>query len=439
MKDNSKNEQKYSEYSFQESRIADKVIANYENILGNVSGVSKALNGKTSAISELASTAKLATGIFDQQTVAMAQTAQAIGLRTSQIAEFTVNDSKLFELASTANEFMSKYHDNWESISSITKALGVRTSAISELASTAKLATGIFDQQTVAMAQTAQAIGLCTSQIAEFTVNDSKLFEFASTANEFMSKYHDSWESISSITKALGVRTSAISELASTAKLATGIFNLQAESMVQTAEAVGLRTTQISELTTNNNKLFELASTASEFMSQYNKHWENISGVTEPQESYDTNNISSSTESESSLSKSNPQLNLTYVVVILYLLHEIILPMLVSISSNILTPHIQDQINQGHKVRQQINNIKKIPQLSADSTLTNLRFINATRVNLRTSPSIKSDSIDMLTLGQVVTVIAKERNWTEVSYIHSSGDVFKGWVFTRYTSRFKYN
>ena len=67
--------------------------------------------------------------------------------------------------------------------------------------------------------------------------------------------------------------------------------------------------------------------------------------------------------------------------------------------------------------------------------LGRLRFISGDNVRLRAGPSTKTKILDELTLGQVVTVISKKRNWIEVEY--EDGEYFHGWVFTRYTSKFK--
>ena len=39
-------------------------------------------------------------------------------------------------------------------------------------------------------------------------------------------------------------------------------------------------------------------------------------------------------------------------------------------------------------------------------------------------------------LGQVATVVSKNKNWIEVVYECEDGTLLTGWVFTRYTSRF---
>jgi hypothetical protein len=41
-----------------------------------------------------------------------------------------------------------------------------------------------------------------------------------------------------------------------------------------------------------------------------------------------------------------------------------------------------------------------------------------------------------MVLGQVVTVLSKNKNWIEIMYEYDNGEIMHGWVFTRYTTKF---
>ena len=83
-----------------------------------------------------------------------------------------------------------------------------------------------------------------------------------------------------------------------------------------------------------------------------------------------------------------------------------------------------------------IKEIKKIPLTLSDVNTDALRFIKGNNLRLRASPSINSEIYDELILGQVVTVLSKQKNWIEVMYEYEDGESISGWVFTRYTEKF---
>ena len=65
-----------------------------------------------------------------------------------------------------------------------------------------------------------------------------------------------------------------------------------------------------------------------------------------------------------------------------------------------------------------------------------LRFISGHDVWLRNESSIKSETLDMLRLGQLVVFMEKNRNWTKVMVQYEDGNIITGWVFTRYVTKF---
>ncbi|CAA6812032.1 MAG: Unknown protein [uncultured Sulfurovum sp.] len=81
--------------------------------------------------------------------------------------------------------------------------------------------------------------------------------------------------------------------------------------------------------------------------------------------------------------------------------------------------------------------LKQIKKLNLPIDTTYYRFTTAEILNVRSKPSTtKSDIIGQLKMGSIVEIIDKKRNWIKVLY--KQGDVsIKGWVFTRYTRKFK--
>ena len=71
-----------------------------------------------------------------------------------------------------------------------------------------------------------------------------------------------------------------------------------------------------------------------------------------------------------------------------------------------------------------------------DELLKIYGYVSTDSLIMRQSNKVKSRAVHTLKFGQVIKVIYKDRNWTLVEYERDE-DVIRGWVFTRYISRFK--
>lgn len=121
-----------------------------------------------------------------------------------------------------------------------------------------------------------------------------------------------------------------------------------------------------------------------------------------------------------------------------FLFMQVVVPQLNSISANLLTPRVQEVLEQEHgSERDKVNDIRNIRFDLEGVNTEGLRFITGTNVRLRSQPSTKSEVLDELDFGQVVAVVSKERNWIEIQYEYEDGEAKVGWVFARYTSKFK--
>lgn len=120
-----------------------------------------------------------------------------------------------------------------------------------------------------------------------------------------------------------------------------------------------------------------------------------------------------------------------------YLLINVFLAQVNSISANLLTPIVENYLESMiASDRDKVKGIKKIPFSLGNVDTDGLRFITGNNVRLRIKPSTNSEIIDELVLGQVVTVLSKNKNWIEVMYEYKDGESISGWVFTRYTANF---
>lgn len=122
--------------------------------------------------------------------------------------------------------------------------------------------------------------------------------------------------------------------------------------------------------------------------------------------------------------------------IIIFIFMQTIWPMFINVASALITPHVERMINGSKLSTDQVRVIKKLPA-SQGIDIENLRFVTRNNVKLRAKASTKSEVLDELVVGQVVTVLGKKKNWAEVVYRYDDGQSLHGWILTTYTARFK--
>lgn len=124
--------------------------------------------------------------------------------------------------------------------------------------------------------------------------------------------------------------------------------------------------------------------------------------------------------------------------IIFFILLYVVLDVFNSVSADLITSKIQELIQEDELTdKEKVRKIKKISAPTNAINALNVRFISAQNVNLRKGASRSSEIIALLDLGQIVTVISKKRNWIEVECEFEDREILRGWVFSRYTNRFK--
>lgn len=117
----------------------------------------------------------------------------------------------------------------------------------------------------------------------------------------------------------------------------------------------------------------------------------------------------------------------------------VMLPTMIGLSVNLITPQVEQYLH--HKPaatqREQIKDIKKLSMAELGVALRDYRFVTAQTLELRTKPNSKSDSLGKVEFGQVVGVISTRRDWTEIAYEYGDGQTVTGWVYARYTAKFR--
>ncbi|WP_295751605.1 SH3 domain-containing protein [Undibacterium sp.] len=114
-------------------------------------------------------------------------------------------------------------------------------------------------------------------------------------------------------------------------------------------------------------------------------------------------------------------------------------PFVLGISVNLVTPSVEQYLHHTPAVtqREQIKDIKKLSIGELGVALRDYRFVTTTSLVLRANANSKSAQIGRLQFGQVVAIISSKADWSEVVYEYGDGQTVTGWVFTRYTEKFR--
>lgn len=120
----------------------------------------------------------------------------------------------------------------------------------------------------------------------------------------------------------------------------------------------------------------------------------------------------------------------------LFIIMQLLTPIFNNVVANLITPHVEDFIKDSNKSKREL--VKGIATTQLEKVdLSRFRFVTVDVLLLREQPNKSSPIIDRLVFGQVLTVLSKERNWIEVTYINEDGETIQGWCFTRHTTKFK--
>lgn len=127
------------------------------------------------------------------------------------------------------------------------------------------------------------------------------------------------------------------------------------------------------------------------------------------------------------------------LTVLLGLVWQLLVGAASGVIGNLVTPHVQAYLEEAKATtqREQIKGIKKLSFAELGVELRDYRFITATTLIVRATPNARAPIVGELKLGQVVSVQSTDRDWTEVVYEYGDGSTIAGWVFTRYTAKFR--
>lgn len=132
-----------------------------------------------------------------------------------------------------------------------------------------------------------------------------------------------------------------------------------------------------------------------------------------------------------SFSKLNPQAQAIIIAIFLHF----ILPMVISIYSNLITPSVERALKSEKMNTEQVRAVKYASLPDIDTS--NLRFITRNGEKLRANPSTRSEVLGELVIGQVFQVVKKKKGWAEIVYFCEDEQLCRGWILTTYTVKFK--
>ena len=124
---------------------------------------------------------------------------------------------------------------------------------------------------------------------------------------------------------------------------------------------------------------------------------------------------------------------------LLYVSCQLILGATSGVLGNLITPHVEAYLQGTTAItqREKIKEIKKLSFSELGIELRSYRFVTTSTLAVRVKPNSKSAILDELRFGQVIGVLSIDRDWTEVVYEYGDGSTITGWVFTRYTTKFR--
>jgi Bacterial SH3 domain len=123
------------------------------------------------------------------------------------------------------------------------------------------------------------------------------------------------------------------------------------------------------------------------------------------------------------------------------LFYLVLVPFIIALMFSIINPitqyYVNDYFAKDKRVVKKEINQKIIKSVINIDDIKFFRYINCKVLLIRDKPNSKSPNIGRLYFGQAVHLIEKNKDWSLVSW--SDGDnsvMLKGWVFTRYLSKF---
>ncbi|KQP15568.1 hypothetical protein ASF45_28650 [Pseudorhodoferax sp. Leaf265] len=124
------------------------------------------------------------------------------------------------------------------------------------------------------------------------------------------------------------------------------------------------------------------------------------------------------------------------------LLFAILVPVLMAIVFSFVNPVADFYVKKWLEGTPKQEAVKQVKEAAREAVgdvrlLSNYRFVNVQRLDLRSGPKAKAPVIGQLRFSQTVRILEKDRDFTLVAWRSEDGKVeLQGWVFSRYLRRF---
>jgi hypothetical protein len=128
-------------------------------------------------------------------------------------------------------------------------------------------------------------------------------------------------------------------------------------------------------------------------------------------------------------------------VLFVFCVQHLLLPVVIGVAVNLYTPDIQTYlIEHGHLSKREAAKVitENVTRQVPAEVLQDLRFVRASKLQVRDSPSKDSPRVGVVYFSEVLKVVKEKKDWTLIERQSEGGEVLiRGWVFTRYLAKFK--
>lgn len=116
----------------------------------------------------------------------------------------------------------------------------------------------------------------------------------------------------------------------------------------------------------------------------------------------------------------------------------VVFPLLLNITGSALYDRYKEWSSHPLKFDTPKSIVRDVQKMPVDrSTLKSFKFVKVDVLNVREGKSVRSRIVDRLRFGQTVEVLRGTKDWIYVKYYNCDDETLEGWVYKKYTERFK--
>jgi hypothetical protein len=124
--------------------------------------------------------------------------------------------------------------------------------------------------------------------------------------------------------------------------------------------------------------------------------------------------------------------------ILIYFIYPLIIVIIASLINPVAEHHVKTYLNSDKKALAKELKVSVNSRVSNKEILSSFRYVSADILNVRSSASIKSETVGYLRFSSTVLIIEKKKNWTLIEWRDPDTEArITGWVFTRYLANFR--